>query len=134
MTSQPTHLKASDRGGHVPYRSPPSPLSCSFAVGAGTNFCAPGDYFSTSPFLSSFFPPAEPSSKSLPSSLIPLSLLHRHNASSTQTNHRHRGDLSRRRAISDSPTTALTVMLESSLLFEDASSPGCLSGQLKLHF
>lgn len=64
------------------------------AVGAGTDPWLLG-ISSPSPHLSPFFPPAEPSSKSLPSSLIPLSLLHRHNASSTQTNHRHRGDLSR---------------------------------------
>ena len=85
-------------------------LSAVRCSGSWHKLLAPGDYFSISPFLSSFFPPTEPSSKSLPSSLIPLFLLHRHNASSTQTNHRHRGDLSRRRSISDSPTIALTAM------------------------
>lgn len=88
----------------------PAPLSRSFssqlftAVGAGTKLWLLGI---TSLFFS-FFLPTEPSSKSLPSSLIPVFWLHRHNASSTQTNHRHRGDLSHRRSISDSPTTALT--------------------------
>lgn len=85
-------------------------LSAVHRSGSWHTLLAPGDCFSMSPFLSFFFPPTEPSFKSLPSSLIPLFLLHRHNASSTQTNHRHRGDLSRRRSFSDSPTAALTVV------------------------
>lgn len=113
MVSQPTNSKATYCTVFSPHPSRLPPLLLPSAVhcsGSWHERLAPRDYFSISPFLSPFFPPTEPSSKSLPSSLIPLFLLHRHNASSTQTNHRRRGDLSRRGSISDSPTIALTVM------------------------
>lgn len=76
-------------------------------VGAGTKLWLLGI---TCPFFPSFFLPTERSFKSLPSSLILLFLLHHHNASSTQTNHRLRGDLSHRTSVADSPTIALTAL------------------------
>lgn len=104
LMSLPTHFKTSYQG-HVLLCfivfSPPPPSLHSAVLYSESwhGTLAPGDYLSISPFLSSFFPPTEPFSKSFPSSLIPLLLLHHHNTSSPQTNYRHRGDLSCRRSI-----------------------------------
>lgn len=92
------------------------------AVGAGTNLWLLGITSPSLPFGLPFFPSTEPSSKSLPSSLIPLFLLHRHNASSTQTSHRHRGDLSCRSSISESPTLSRSCRML--VVVQDTSSSG----------
>uniref|UniRef100_A0A669DUT3 ARB2 cotranscriptional regulator A n=1 Tax=Oreochromis niloticus TaxID=8128 RepID=A0A669DUT3_ORENI len=91
--SLPTHLRASYQGhalhcslslSHIPSSITPSPLSCSPLWELARDYVSWG-FLHIPPFMSSFFPPAELPSKSLPSSLIPLFMVHHHNASSTQT-------------------------------------------------
>lgn len=69
---------------HIPSSITPSPLSCSPLWELARDYVSWG-FLHIPPFMSSFFPPAELPSKSLPSSLIPLFMVHHRNASSTQT-------------------------------------------------
>lgn len=113
LMSLSTQLKASYQG-HVlycfgfPLLHPSVQLLTT--VGAGKGLWLLGITSPSLPSCLPFFPPTEPCSKSLPSSLIPLLLLHHHSTSSSQTKYRHRGDLSCRRSVGDSPTIFLTAM------------------------